>query len=65
MSRKTEIREILEDELYINDDGVIRGIDEASEALDEYVDEAIIREKEFEQMTEPQAGIRADFDGVR
>jgi len=54
MSRKTEIRHILEDTLTVNSDGVIEGIAEASDRLDDFIDEKIIEEKEMELFTDGQ-----------
>lgn len=52
MSRKTEIRSVLEGTLTVNQDNVIEGIGEASELIDQKIDEFIIEEKEFEKNPE-------------
>jgi len=52
MSRKTEIRHILEDTLTVNSDGVIEGISKVSEKLDEFIDEKMVEEKEIELFTD-------------
>lgn len=57
MARKTEIRNILENTLTVNQDGVIKGIGEASDIIDQKVDEYIVEEKEFEQISDPETGL--------
>jgi len=50
MGRRTDIERILYDELWVDVDGNLQGVEEASRKLDEFVDEKIIEEKELELM---------------
>lgn len=56
MGRKTEIRNVLENTLTVNQDGVIEGLGEASELIDQKIDEFMIEEKEFEENPELEEG---------